>query len=43
MEVKQNDVEGSKDATLDQEKHQDEGEKTKNSKEDIKTPNPPKK
>jgi hypothetical protein len=42
-EVKQKYVEGSKDATPDREKHQDEGEKTKNSKEEIKTLDPPKK
>jgi hypothetical protein len=42
-EGKQKDAEGSKDATLDQEKHQDKGEKTKNSKAEIKTPDPPKK
>jgi hypothetical protein len=42
-EVKQKDVEGSKDVTPGQEKHQDEGEKTKSLKAEIKTPNPPKK
>jgi hypothetical protein len=42
-EVKQKDDEGSKDATPDREKHQDKGEKTKNSKAEIKTPDPPKK
>ena len=42
-EVKQRDVEGSKDATPDQEKHQDEGEQTKSLKAKIKTPDPPKK
>jgi hypothetical protein len=43
VEVKQKDAEGSKDATLGQEKHQDEGEKTKSLKAEIKTPDPPKK
>jgi hypothetical protein len=43
VEAKQKDVEGSKDATPDQEKHQDEEEKTKSLKEEIKTPEPPKK
>jgi hypothetical protein len=43
MEVKQRDVEVSKDATPDQEKHQDEGEKTKSLKTEIKTPDLPKK
>jgi hypothetical protein len=43
VEAKQRDVEGSKDATPDQEKHQDEGEKTKSPKAEINTPNPPKK
>jgi hypothetical protein len=43
VEVKQKDVEGSKDATPDQEKHQDEVEKTKSSKSKIKTPDRPKK
>jgi hypothetical protein len=43
VEVKQKDVKGSKDATPGQEKHQDEGEKTKSLKEEIKTPDPPKK
>ena len=42
-EVKQKDAEGSKDATPDQEKHQDEGEKTKSPKAEIKTPDPLKK
>jgi hypothetical protein len=42
-EVKQKDVEGSKDATPSQEKHQDGGEKTKSPKAEIKTPDPPKK
>jgi hypothetical protein len=42
-EMKQKYVEGSKDATPGQEKHQDEGEKTKSPKVEIKTPNPPKK
>jgi hypothetical protein len=41
LEVKQKDVEGSKDATLDQGKHQDEGEKTKSPKAEIKTPDDP--
>jgi hypothetical protein len=43
VEVKQKDAEGSKYATLGQEKHQDEGEKTKSLKAEIKTPDPPKK
>jgi hypothetical protein len=43
MEVKQKDAEGSKDATLDQEKHQDEGEKTKSLKVEIKPLDLPKK
>jgi hypothetical protein len=42
MEVKQKDSEGSKDANPNQEKHQDEGEQTKSPKEEIKTPDPPK-
>jgi hypothetical protein len=42
-EVKQKDVEGSKDATPSQEKHQDGGEKTKSLKEEIKIPDPSKK
>jgi hypothetical protein len=42
-EVKQKDVESSKDATPSQEKHQDEGEQTKRPKVEIKTPNPSKK
>jgi hypothetical protein len=41
--VKQNDAEGSKDVTPDQEKHQDEGKQTKRLKAEIKTPDPPKK
>jgi hypothetical protein len=41
--VKQKDAEGSKDATPDQGKIQDEGEKTKSPKVEIKTPDPPKK
>jgi hypothetical protein len=41
-EVKQKDVEGSKDATLGQEKHQDGGEKAKCLKAEIKTPDPSK-
>jgi hypothetical protein len=41
--TKQRDAEGSKDATPNQEKHQDEGEKTKSLKTEIKTPDPPKK
>jgi hypothetical protein len=43
VEVKQIDAEGSKDATLGQEKHHDEGEQTKSSKAEIKTPDLPKK
>jgi hypothetical protein len=42
-EVKQKDAEGSKNATPGQEKHQDEGEKTKSPKAEIKTPDPLKK
>jgi hypothetical protein len=43
VEVKQKDAEGSKDATPSQEKHQDGEEKNKSLKEEINTPNPPKK
>jgi hypothetical protein len=42
-EAKQKDAEGSKDVTPSQEKHQDEGDKTKSPKEEINTPNPLKK
>jgi hypothetical protein len=42
-EEKQKDAEGSKDATPDQGKHQDEEEKTKSPEAEIKTPDPPKK
>ena len=42
-EVKQRDAEGSKDATPDQGKHQDEGEETKSPEVEIKTPDLPKK
>jgi hypothetical protein len=42
-EVKQKDAEGSKDATPDQGKHQDEGEQMKSPEAEIKTPDPPKK
>jgi hypothetical protein len=37
LETKQKDAEGSKDATPDQGKHQDEGEQMKNSKAEKKT------
>jgi hypothetical protein len=40
--VKQKDVEGSKDVTPSQEKHQDEEEQTKSPKAEINTPDPPK-
>jgi hypothetical protein len=43
LEAKLKDVEGSKDATPDQGKHQGEGEETKSLKVEIKTPNLPKK
>jgi hypothetical protein len=43
LEVKQKDVEGSKDVTPIQGKHQDEGEKTKSLKVEIKDPDLPKK
>jgi hypothetical protein len=42
-ETKQKDAEGSKDATPDQGKHQDEGEQTKSPGAEKKTPDPPKK
>jgi hypothetical protein len=42
-EGKQKDVEGSKDVTPDQGKHEDEGEQTKSSEVEIKTLDPPKK
>jgi hypothetical protein len=42
-EVKQKEVEGSKDATPSQEKHQDGEEKTRSLKIEIKTPESPKK
>jgi hypothetical protein len=42
-EAEQKDDEGSKDATPNQEKHQEKGEQTKSPKAEIKTPNPPKK
>jgi hypothetical protein len=42
-ETKLKDAEGSKDATPNQGKHQDEGEQTKNSEAEKKTPYPPKK
>ena len=42
-EAKQKYVEGSKDATPGQEKHQDGEEKTKSLEAEIKTPDPPKK
>jgi hypothetical protein len=42
-EAKQKGAEGSKDATPDQGKHQDEGEKTKSLEAEEKTPDPPKK
>jgi hypothetical protein len=42
-EAKQKEAEGSKDATPDQGKHQDEGEETKSPGAEIKTPDPSKK
>jgi hypothetical protein len=42
-EAKQKEAKGSKDATPDQGKHQDEGEQTKSPETEIKTPDPPKK
>jgi hypothetical protein len=42
-ETKQKDAEGSKYATPDQGKHQDEGEQMKNPEAEKKTPDPPKK
>jgi hypothetical protein len=41
--VKEKEVEGSKDATPNQEKHQDREEQTRSPKIEIKTPEPPKK
>ena len=43
LETKQKDVEGSKDATPDQGKHQDKEEQTKNPEAEEKTLDPPKK
>jgi hypothetical protein len=43
QETKQKDAKGSKDATPDQRKHQDEGEQTQNLEAEEKTPDLPKK
>ena len=42
-ETKQKDVEGSKDATPDSGKHQDEEEQMRNLEAEVKTPDPPRK